>query len=751
MLVTVRWQLVANARVLVLTLLSSIAAAHGEAPWNHDVHTPLPLPTPAANDVRGIAVDERASVWVATGDGIYRRADLRGAWTAVGGDALTGPSYALDARTPGGVWIGHWKGLARVESGTATVRWIAGVPGPVRALASTPDGHVVTGGPDGFVGIDPTGVVRPLAWPVTRTVFQIVAPETPTGRWWIATAMGAAQGDFGSMTYRRGPAERASYAVRGVLPWDEDRVWVATLGGLQEFRGERWRGAVGPAEGLPSHDARCVRRDARGRVWVGTTSGLARWTDGAWEIRRGRRWLLNDEVRDVAFDAVGTAWIATAGGVSALGSEPLTLSAKATRFHEILEARHVRPPGIVGRCELVTPGDYTTWQTTDDDNDGGYTAVALAMESYRYAVTRAPKALAAARRAFAACEFLQRVTETDGFIARSVVPVGETRRHDPNTPWTPLETAEQRAGDARDKYVPVRWRTSADGRWEWKGDTSSDEITAHFFGYFCFHEFAADTEDRRRVRDQVCRVVDHLMAHDYELTDLDGQPTRWGVWSPKKLNHDPNWEMERGINSLELLSFLKLAHRVSGEEKYAAAYRQLIHEHGYARNARTAPNLNPAWRTHIDLELLAFAYPALLALETDPALRRDYLRSFERLHGAIRGNGNPFFEFLYATYGSRARARADLPGARDFLRRTPLDLVRWDALNDRRDDVRVVHAPELEFEQTDRRLAVEELSFDRTDQNPWLARQGDGGRFESDGVFWLLPYWMGRHAGLLGD
>jgi hypothetical protein len=27
--------------------------------------------------------------------------------------------------------------------------------------------------------------------------------------------------------------------------------------------------------------------------------------------------------------------------------------------------------------------------------------------------------------------------------------------------------------------------------------------------------------------------------------------------------------------------------------------------------------------------------------------------------------------------------------------------------------------------------------------------QGDGGQTESDGVFWLLPYWMGRYYGYI--
>ena len=34
--------------------------------------------------------------------------------------------------------------------------------------------------------------------------------------------------------------------------------------------------------------------------------------------------------------------------------------------------------------------------------------------------------------------------------------------------------------------------------------------------------------------------------------------------------------------------------------------------------------------------------------------------------------------------------------------------------------------------------------------NPKAAVRGDGGHTESDSVFWLLPYWMGRYIGILG-
>jgi hypothetical protein len=58
-----------------------------------------------------------------------------------------------------------------------------------------------------------------------------------------------------------------------------------------------------------------------------------------------------------------------------------------------------------------------------------------------------------------------------------------------------------------------------------------------------------------------------------------------------------------------------------------------------------------------------------------------------------------------------------------------------------------VRFPELEHLQTDRLPPPGERCTMRWDDNPWIAVQGDGGRTESDGVFWLLPYWMARQRG----
>ena len=51
--------------------------------------------------------------------------------------------------------------------------------------------------------------------------------------------------------------------------------------------------------------------------------------DGKWTFRQGRRWLLDNRVNDIAVDAEGNAWIATAKGVSCIAVQPMTLSEKA--------------------------------------------------------------------------------------------------------------------------------------------------------------------------------------------------------------------------------------------------------------------------------------------------------------------------------------------------------------------------------------------------------------------------------------
>ena len=104
---------------------------------------------------------------------------------------------------------------------------------------------------------------------------------------------------------------------------------------------------------------------------------------------------------------------------------------------------------------------------------------------------------------------LEEITGNPGFPARSFVSTNEPRPHG------------------------GRWHPTPDGRWLWKGDTSSDELVGHYFGYGLYFDLVADEKEKQVIKAVVSRVTDHLIRHDYDLIDLDGQPTRWGQWSER--------------------------------------------------------------------------------------------------------------------------------------------------------------------------------------------------------------------------
>ncbi|MBN1345482.1 MAG: regulator [Phycisphaerae bacterium] len=727
--------------LLVAAASQMSEAAVSDKPFLQEIHQPCVIgDQPAMNDVRAVAADQAGNVWAATGAGAFRLDKGARKWFALMKPADAGPTFDVTVDDAGTVWIGAWNGLYR--SAETSLQKIDDVTQPIAIMCATQSGLIAIG-PDGLWRVrDGKAARQPL--PCARSARDVI-PDQTDGLW-IATDPGLYHWTPAQTKCYQMPAGLISARTSALACAPDGTLWVGGLGGVTLFKDDKALRQFTPKDGLPSADVRCVRLGPDGRIWAGTPLGVARYDGQNWSLRHSKRWLVGDDVRDVSFDADATAWIATDAGVSAIRQSKTSLADKAEHYLDVCMARHVREPGLVEKCWLEKPGDLSTWKPQDDDNDGQYTSMYLAMESFRYAATKDPAALANARKAFEALRFLQTVTGTPGFVARTVIPAAWTRMADPNKKLTDRELAVERVRDPRYKYVPVRWRPSADGKWLWKGDTSSDEITGHFYGYLMYYDLAADETERRRVADHVRRVMDGLIDAGYVLKDLDGKHTRWAVWSPEKLNGDPDWQFERGINSVEILSFLKGAYRMTGDGKYQRCYLDLLAGHDYKANVRYAKSTDPGWRTHIDEELLALAYPALLLHETDPDLKRLYRASLDHWYAQCKGDRSPYFDF---TYASLSGTKIDLAPALHFLRDAPLDLIRWQVDNSKREDLRVVRAPELEEHQTDRLPPISERGVMRWDNNPWQSVQGDAGHTESDGVYWLLPYWMGRYYGFI--
>ncbi|MEI6396009.1 MAG: hypothetical protein WCT12_33495 [Verrucomicrobiota bacterium] len=134
---------------------------------------------------------------------------------------------------------------------------------------------------------------------------------------------------------------------------------------------------------------------------------------------------------------------------------------------------------------------------------------------------------------------------------------------------------------------------SKDGQWYWKSDTSSDELDGHSFFYPLYYDLVCETEaERSRVREHMRALMDHIVSHGFFLVDHDGKPTRWAVYNPEILNHNPLWAESRGLKSLSLLSYLAATEHVTGDPKYRQILNMLREKHAYDRTIRSSLWMN---------------------------------------------------------------------------------------------------------------------------------------------------------------
>jgi hypothetical protein len=738
--------------LLLLAALSPLcaqtAAPIPDTSFYQDYHEAYPLSSPEENNVRALTFDSAGRLWAATSAGV--RYLENGHWQTPEGGAALGPTYALYRDANGTLWIGAWNGLYRaaetkVETTGLDGTLISAISG--RRDANSTAGTVFAAGPHGIWRSD-NGGWKSLEgrW---QTNIRAILP-TPDNKLWIGTTSGLYLLDLTGphpTTIRYGrPDVLLSSNINALQELPDGLVCIGSTGGLDFYRGQKRVRSLCAQQGMPDQHARGIAQDAEGRLWVATQLGVVRYNHGKWSLRHSRRWLLSNDVRDVAIGPDGTAWAATAAGVDAIRRKQMTLAEKADYYLAMVRARHVRPPGLVGPAVLLTPGDLSRSFIEDDDNDGEHTGTYCAMESFRYAVTKDPTARENAKAAFHALLVLQQATGTSHFIARSVLPIGTPPRHEVDRTYTPEQIAEQNLNEPREKVIEKRWIPSPDGKWLWKRDASSDEVDGHMLGYSTYYDLAADDAEKRLVADQVDRIIGGIVDHGYVLQDIDGKATQWGNWSPESMNNDPNWNEERAGNSVEMISFLGVAYHVTGKARYQEAAKYLIEQHGYANNMLQTQFVTPSERTHIEDELLTIVYPNLMTHLIFPSLRSTAETSIRRWYEDVRADGIPFYDFVYNHFSGK---QVPLDRAVETLRDWPLDMIEWTVDNSQRMDVQRDLTPGMDDGHLTRILPRSEMGICQWDQEPYKAVIGMDGQREDKPDDWLLAYWMGRYYGLL--
>lgn len=195
-------------------------------------------------------------------------------------------------------------------------------------------------------------------------------------------------------------------------------------------------------------------------------------------------------------------------------------------------------------------------------------------------------------RTFEALEILGNITGVEGLIGRSMCSAEEISS--PNSRTRSCGTDGEN-----------NWHSSSTlPGWVWKGDTSSDTITGHYFAYGVILDHVAHSmEEVSRAIWAIDRITNYIVTNNYYYIDITGEPTKWGRWNPLDINSNSKYYSERGINSLEILSYLALAYSVTGKEIYYQEFNRLGYQEGYIRNLLNFKIDNPFEDNHSDNEL----------------------------------------------------------------------------------------------------------------------------------------------------
>ncbi len=593
------------------------------------------------------------------------------------------------------------------------------------------------------------------------------------------------------------PAETVCLAALDNKAKYDETVYVgSTVEGLLSMKGKRrhWAELLPDVTGVMSKKINCIQIDALGHLWVGSDEGLNIYDgknywfngndfysvpDGSFNdmffapdgkkyfatntglitLIEGKisyfsygAWLMHPTVTSIAVSDNGTIAAVTPRGISIITSKYMTLEEKANHFDELAVKYFTRNEGYQVDRILRKYGDLDSGWLPNSDNDGLFTGLYCASQCFRYAVTGDEKAKATAKRAVEAMIKLTEVTGKSGFTARA------TRYSD-------------------DEYFGKgnreEWHICEDNpECEWLGETSSDEMTGHYFAYGIYYDLVADKKEKKKIAEVVKKITDHIIENNFHLCDVDGVPTTWANWEPELLNNDDRWFYERGTNSLEILSFLKTTYHVTGDEKYNQVFDMLVKKHHYAMNCMQY-KCEDAHIAHIDDQLDFTNIYNLLVYTENEAQKEIFKMGLTHHFDYEKIERSPYFNIVY---GALTNNPCDIENAAKSLSEMNLDLVVWPTYNSYRKDIvwdnspeEYGCAPQLKYpvEYSSRLIvnydgnqfvcdsgAEEFININKKTANRAAALPGTDGANGMRTVMpsiYLLPYWMGRYYGLLGD
>jgi ligand-binding sensor domain-containing protein/signal transduction histidine kinase len=307
--------------------------------------------------VQAIHQDPLKRWWFGTSKGLYGPLTTNGAPIPFAPAMEVTSIRAIQSDANGHLWLATDLGLWRYQSGKVQ-KWPSLRDQRVTALYRDTSGLLWVGTSSGLVRIRPDGVLIEET-PHAGLDFVSIQGffEDREGGLWVAATDGLHQLNdrvFSSYAARHGLAHER---VLSVCPGANGAILLGTeMGGVYEFKGTKFKPSGLPVSsptitsllrdragrvwvgsrrrgldmfdrgialnfdtntGLRDNNIMCLREDAAGTIWIGTGTGLARWSEGRFssvELPMST----NLTVRDVFRAADEVLWVATGAGIFAL-------------------------------------------------------------------------------------------------------------------------------------------------------------------------------------------------------------------------------------------------------------------------------------------------------------------------------------------------------------------------------------------------------------------------------------------------
>ncbi|HEX3435711.1 MAG TPA: two-component regulator propeller domain-containing protein [Pseudacidobacterium sp.] len=310
---------------------------------------------PALSDTAEMAETSDGSLWVSTGNGLFRIKDHNATTVSIGEQP-----QAIIADHQGGIWIGSHLGLKIISQEQSPVPFHlpTGLGPDVSCLLNASDGHIWIGTTNGLGEFDGktmhvyttrdglpdtritglfedrqhavwvatghgiarifSGHVESFAQQQGLSSNQVIAfYEDREGNLWLGTESGGVgvlrDRKFTTYTSQDGLTDDL---VRSVFQTRSGVVLAGTNGGgVNQYTNGRFAPLTGAAS-LSSRVALALADDKQGNLWVGTPDGLNRIDGNHTSVFTSADGLADDFVRSLYTDHGGALWIGTRRGLS---------------------------------------------------------------------------------------------------------------------------------------------------------------------------------------------------------------------------------------------------------------------------------------------------------------------------------------------------------------------------------------------------------------------------------------------------